>query len=63
MRDHKIALFKAKEDDLVAEIAEKDFQLEELEVSPSTYPFWPFCSQFAGIACGGQYLSSPSTCC
>lgn len=33
MRDHKIALFKAKEDDLVAELAEKDAQLDELEVS------------------------------
>lgn len=30
MRDHKLALFQAKEADLVAELAEKDAQLEQL---------------------------------
>ena len=33
MRDHKISLFKAREDDLNAELAEKDAQLQDLEVS------------------------------
>lgn len=32
MRDHKIALFKAKEDELLADLVEKDNQLEEFEV-------------------------------
>jgi hypothetical protein len=32
MRDHKLALFQAKEDDLVSELAERDARLEELEV-------------------------------
>ena len=35
MRDHKIALFKTKEDDLAAEIAEKDARLQELDASVS----------------------------
>jgi len=33
MRDHKISLFKTREDDLNAELAEKDAQLQDLEVS------------------------------
>lgn len=33
MRDHKIALFKGKEDDLVAELLEKDARLDHYEVS------------------------------
>jgi len=37
MRDHKITLFKAKENDLVVELAEKDAQLEELEVSTAPH--------------------------
>jgi len=32
MRDHKIALFKAREEDLAAELAEKDAQLADIEV-------------------------------
>ena len=32
MRDYKITLFEAREDDLTAEIAEKDAQMAELEV-------------------------------
>lgn len=35
MRDHKIALFEAREADLSAELAEKDAQVEELEVDSS----------------------------
>ncbi|CAD6583673.1 MAG: hypothetical protein TREMPRED_003614 [Tremellales sp. Tagirdzhanova-0007] len=31
MRDHKIALFKTKEDDFAAELAEKDARLQELD--------------------------------
>lgn len=33
MRDHRISLFKAREAEVVAEMEEKDFRLEELEVS------------------------------
>jgi len=33
MRDHRIALFKAREADVLAEMAGKDARLEELEVS------------------------------
>jgi hypothetical protein len=33
MRDHRIALFKAREEDVLAEMEEKDVRLEELEVS------------------------------
>ena len=32
MRDHKLALFKAREDDLAIQLADRDAQLEELEV-------------------------------
>ena len=32
MRDHKIALFKAKVDDMAADLKEKDAQLAEFEV-------------------------------
>jgi chromosome segregation ATPase len=31
MRDHKLALFQAKEDDLVSELAERDARLDHLE--------------------------------
>lgn len=37
MRDHKITLFEAKEGDLVAELADKDDQLAELEVGTSCW--------------------------
>lgn len=35
MRDHKIALFQAREEDLLQELAERDQQLEDIEVSHS----------------------------
>jgi len=58
MRDHKIALFKAKEDDLAAELAEKAVQLEELEVSSCI-----LCAELSlrvsrcsGVSCGSQHF-------
>jgi hypothetical protein len=41
MRDHKIALFQAREDDLVAELADKEAEMGNLEVCfrvPLTLP-------------------------
>ncbi|KAK8861474.1 hypothetical protein IAR55_002295 [Kwoniella newhampshirensis] len=35
MRDHKLALFQAKEEDLTAELAEKDAQIVDLEIALS----------------------------
>ncbi|KAK4688070.1 hypothetical protein P7C73_g2034, partial [Tremellales sp. Uapishka_1] len=35
MRDHKLALFKAKEDDMLAELMERDAKFDDLEVSLS----------------------------
>jgi hypothetical protein len=58
MRDHKISLFKAREDDLNAELAEKDAQLQDLEVSG-----WTRLGLTAGRSGRSQYVLGSSTSC
>lgn len=39
LRDHKITLFQAKEEELVREIEERDIRIEDLEVR---MPLWNY---------------------